>query len=359
MELSLLYLVFYLRISNVISFWTKSISNDILIIRKFIAILFLNIGFMFPFSISRLIPFSYSLSLLFFAACGDEDRIATVSSVGFNEIRAEVLSIDRNACRITALPQTIGRQVLGFPELDPGKSIEFQVEPGDFGYLSPGKIFRSKVEKVTGSDPQILSLSSIWPDDPSYRIRFENVNRMLRRDTLSRGDDPIRTIGEYLPPFALFDQDGILLTTDFFDGKSTVLNFIFTRCSVPEMCPAATSRMRRLQNLALANNLPDVQFLSITLDPVHDVPGVLKTYALAYGIDESNFRFATGPKSVIDDLVRQFGIGRKKDDSMTLDHTMRTLVVNSLRQLVYQVPGKGWSEDDFLARLIGGANNEK
>lgn len=314
---------------------------------------------MFPIFTTRRIPFFCILSLLFFAACGDEVRIAETSSVGFNEIRAEVLSTDRNASSITAIPLRIGRQVLGFPELDLAKSIEFQVEPGDFGYLSPGKVFRSKVEKVTGSDPRILSLSSIWPDDPSYRIRFENVNRMLRRDTLSRGDDPIRTIGEYLPPFALFDQDGNLLTTDFFDGKSTVLNFIFTRCSVPEMCPAATNRMRRLQNLVFANNLPEVQFLSITLDPVHDVPGVLKTYALAYGIEESNFRFATAPKSVIDDLVRQFGVSRKRDDPSTLDHTMRTLLVNSLRQIVYQVPGKGWSADDFLARLKGGSSNEE
>ena len=310
---------------------------------------------MFRISISRLIPFFYSLSLFFFAACGHENEIASVSSVGLGEIRAEVSSIDRNASRITAIPQTIGRQVLGFPELDLGKSIEFQVEPGDFGYLTSGKVFRAKVEKVMGSDPisQILSLSSIWPDDPSSRNRVDNLNRMLRRDTLSRGDDPIRTIGEYLPPFALFDQDGNLLTTDFFDGKSTVLNFIFTRCSVAEMCPAATTRMRRLQNLVFANNIPDVQFLSITLDPEYDVPGVLKTYALAYGIDESNFRFATAPKSVIDDLVRQFGISRKRDDPTTLDHTMHTLVVNSRRQVVYQVPGKSWSADDFLARLKG------
>ena len=144
----LFFFFFHLRSSNVISFWTNSITNDILIFRKSIAIVFFNDVSMFPFLISRLIPFSFSLSLLFFAGCGDEDRIATVSSVGFNEIRAEVLSIDRNASRITAIPQTIGRQVLGFSELDLGKSIEFQVEPGDFGYLSPGKVFRAKVEKV-------------------------------------------------------------------------------------------------------------------------------------------------------------------------------------------------------------------
>lgn len=314
---------------------------------------------MFPISKSWFILFYFSLSLFFFGACGDEDRALSVESVGLNEIRAKVLSIDQNASRITATPQIIGRQVLGFPELDLGNSIEFQVESGDFGYLSPLKVFRAKVQTVSSLDSRVLSLSNIWPDDPSHRIRFKNVNRLLRRDTLSRGDDPIRTIGEYLPPFALFDQDGDLVTTDFFDGKSTVLNFIFTRCSMPEMCPASTNRMRRLQNLVFANNLSDVQFLSITLDPEYDVPGVLKTYALAYGVDESNFRFATAPKSVIEDLVRQFGISRKKDDSTTIDHTMRTLVVNSRRQLVYQVPGKGWSEDDFLARLRGGSNNEK
>jgi protein SCO1/2 len=176
---------------------------------------------------------------------------------------------------------------------------------------------------------------------------------------LTRGDDPIRTLGEYLPPFALFDQDGVLLTTDFFVGKTTVLNFIFTRCSIAEMCPAATGRMRRLQNLVFANDLSDVQFLSVTLDPEYDVPGVLKTYALAYGIDESNFRFATASKSVIDDLVRQFGISRKSVDLSVLDHTMRTLVVNNRRQIVYQVPGKGWTADDFFDRLKGNSSNEK
>ena len=62
---------------------------------------------------------------------------------------------------------------------------------------------------------------------------------------------------------------------------------------------------------------------------------------------------------MIDDLVRQFGISRNKDDPKTLDHTMRTLVVNNRRQIVYQVPGKGWAADDFLARLKGGAINEK
>ena len=42
------------------------------------------------------------------------------------------------------------------------------------------------------------------------------------------GDSMIRSIGDTLPPFALYDQNGEVLTTDYFDGSVTVLNFIFT-----------------------------------------------------------------------------------------------------------------------------------
>ena len=292
---------------------------------------------------------------LLLAGCGGGNHPDSGPALPSDEIRAKVMSIDLNASEITAVPFAIGNRVPESGELVVGKEFVFHVEAGDFGYLAPGRVFRARVDPAipSPSGEKPFRLTRVWPDDPSHRRRLDNVNRMLRRDTLSRGDDPSRTVGDYLPPFALLDQDGNLITSDFFDGKQTVLNFIFTRCSMPNMCPAATNRMRRLQNLVFANNVPKVQFLSITLDPKHDVPGILKTYAAAYGIDESNFSFATAPKPVIDDLVNQFGVSRKNSDVATLDHTMRTLLISGRRQIVYQVPGKGWAADDFLARLKG------
>ena len=119
------------------------------------------------------------------------------------------------------------------------------------------------------------------------------------------------------------------------------------------MCPAATMKMKKLQELVKKTKIPFVKFLSITLDPKFDTPGVLKSYARGYNLEESNFRLGTAGKAVIDDLTRQFGIFRKKEPDAPLDHTMRTLVINSRRQIVYQVPGKGWSVEDFLSRLQG------
>jgi protein SCO1/2 len=119
------------------------------------------------------------------------------------------------------------------------------------------------------------------------------------------------------------------------------------------MCPAATLKMKKLQDLVEKTKIPYVKFLSVTLDPLFDTPGVLKSYARGYNLEESNFRLGTAGKKVIDDLTRQFGIMRKKEPDTPLDHTMRTLVINSRRQIVYQVPGKGWSVEDFLSRLQG------
>jgi cytochrome oxidase Cu insertion factor (SCO1/SenC/PrrC family) len=81
---------------------------------------------------------------------------------------------------------------------------------------------------------------------------------------------------------------------------------------------------------------------------------VLKSYSLGYDLKEENFKVCTADKSVIDDLTRQFGILRQNEKNQPLDHTMRTLIVNSKRQIVYQVPGRNWRVDDFLARLQEG-----
>ena len=56
-----------------------------------------------------------------------------------------------------------------------------------------------------------------------------------------------------------------------------------------------------------------MKFLSVTPDSLFDTPGVLKSYAHGYNLDESNFRLGTAGKKVIDDLTRQFGIMRKKN----------------------------------------------
>jgi protein SCO1/2 len=83
-----------------------------------------------------------------------------------------------------------------------------------------------------------------------------------------------------------------------------MMNFIFTRCPVATMCPASTieddgnpaprGRRRRAKN---------IEFVSITLDPAYDTPGVLKEYAVLRGSIRRIFPFSPGPDAAIKDLL--------------------------------------------------------
>jgi len=300
--------------------------------------------------------FAATLFLLISTGCGipaqDQNINLKLSNM---EVRGEVTEMDFNTSSVSVEVLGCGKQLMSQWGAYGGFNQSFALQPGDMNLLSRNPKFRATVrETFTPSHGQGFLLVEVWPNDRSELIRINNINRLLRRDTLSMGDSMIRSVGDTLPPFALYDQDGDIITTDYFDGSVTVLNFIFTRCSVPEMCPASTMRMKKLQNLAQKTKVPHVRFLSITLDPDFDTPGVLKSYARAYSLDEANFRLGTARKRVIDDLTRQFGIFRKSVDDLPLDHTMRTMIINSKRQIIYQFPGSQWSAEDFLARLPEG-----
>lgn len=298
--------------------------------------------------------FSVLFILLFLFACSKTETRKSGKGLLEDEVRGEVVRTDQNRSVASIRVTSAGSSIRDFSDLQLKDVIEVEVQPGDFNLLTRKNIFKGRLQSsFSPRNGEIFLLHSVWPDEFRERIRFNNVNRLLRRDTLTTGTDSIRSVGDQVPPFAIYDQDGDIITTDYLDGSVTILNFIFTRCSEPDMCPAATLKMKKLQELVEKTKIPYVKFLSITLDPLFDTPGVLKSYARGYNLEESNFRLGTAGKSVIDDLTRQFGIMRKKEPDTPLDHTMRTIVINSRRQIVYQVPGKGWSVEDFLSRLQG------
>lgn len=72
-------------------------------------------------------------------------------------------------------------------------------------------------------------------------------------------------------------------------GKIWVADFIFTRCG--GACPAMTARMARLRR-----EVPDgIVFVSFTVDPAHDTPEVLSSYAANFKADD-RWLFVTGPQ---------------------------------------------------------------
>jgi protein SCO1/2 len=103
-----------------------------------------------------------------------------------------------------------------------------------------------------------------------------------------------------LPAMAFTAHDGSTVTRADFDGRVTVVDFIFTRCVTS--CPRLSERMAEARK-ALDSDVRagQLRFLSISVDPEHDTPEVLATFAARYGADAPAWRFATGP---VEDLER-------------------------------------------------------
>ncbi|WP_158279922.1 SCO family protein [Coraliomargarita sinensis] len=232
--------------------------------------------------------------------------------------------------------------------LDEGAGTrDVRLSTGDRAYLEAGDRIRGKMVQ----QPNGYLLETVWPNDPKIEAQMLAINSRLRRDTAVRGRQVYRSIGEDLPPFALYNQFGELIKSSDLLGKTCVINFIFTRCMNPRMCPAATTRMHQLQKKVEEAGLEDVMFISMTLDPEFDTPGIFNAYATGREIDGSNFYFLAGPRQALFDLKKQLGILASRDPEAIIDHTMRTILVDPSGEIIYQVPGSGWGTDDFLNRI--------
>ncbi len=232
----------------------------------------------------------------------------------------------------------------------PAMTMEFQVGAGDLAVAKPGQRIRAEMVPVQDGD---FRLEKIWPDDRAVADAVKAGALQLRQDTHTRGKNAYREVGEALPGFALFDQSGRVVDSTRWRGKQIMLNFIFTRCPVATMCPAATAKMMSAQKLAREAKVPNLELISITLDPAYDTPGVLREYADARGIDTANFSFLTGPETAIKDLLTQFGVIAEFDGDM-LKHTLTTLLIDDQGRIVHRADGSLWEAKDFVAKMKRG-----
>ena len=128
------------------------------------------------------------------------------------------------------------------------------------------------------------------------------------------------------PQFQFTAQDGTAVSTADYKGKIWVVNFIFTSCAGP--CPIMTSRMAEL-NQALGGKAKDVELVSITVDPEHDTPQVLKEYGERVGASPDKWKFLTGPKDQIEATVMKgFLQALSREPSGVPIHSTRFVLVD-------------------------------
>ena len=308
--------------------------------------------------ISNAFAMTLALSSLLVSACAKSDGVGPsgAARAGAGEKAAAPAGpaavAERYALRGGVVSADVAKKILVVQHDEikgykPAMTMEFVVSAGDAAVAKAGQRIRAELVPSKGGD---FRLEKIWPDEKSAADAVAAGALKLRQDTFTRGKNAYREVGEAIPDFSLYDQEGRVVQSGRFRGKRVMLNFIFTRCPVATMCPASTTKMLAAQKQAAAAGVQGLEFVSITLEPGYDTPGVLKEYAVARGIDTANFSFLTGPDAAVRDLLTQFGvIAELKGD--LIQHTLTTLLIGADGKIVHRADGSAWEPNDFVARM--------
>jgi protein SCO1 len=130
----------------------------------------------------------------------------------------------------------------------------------------------------------------------------------------------------YFPNVPLVDQDGrtLHLYDDLLKGKTVVVNLIYTHCL--DSCPLETARLLQVQKMLGDRMGKDVFFYSVSIDPEHDTPEVLKAYAEKFHTGPG-WLFLTGKRGDIDLVAHKLGL--YYDPGLNRDgHTVDLMIGN-------------------------------
>lgn len=140
-------------------------------------------------------------------------------------------------------------------------------------------------------------------------------------------DSPLADIGP-APSMGLTDSEGKPFNLARLKGKVVLVGFVFTTCN--GTCPLTSATMAKVRDRLKTEGVwgAKVEFVSVSLDPEHDTPEALKTYAKIYEADPASWHFLTGSKAEVDRVIASWGMWARRDPLGALDHPSRIFLVD-------------------------------
>jgi protein SCO1/2 len=235
------------------------------------------------------------------------------------------------------IPGYMDAMVMSFPVhssawpvgLKPGVSIEFtlSVAKNDF-YAENVRLQAFESLELDPTEARRLQL-----------VENANSSHPLSKDVLQPGDA--------VPDFRFTDQNHDSISFSQFKGKVVALTFIYTRCPRPDYCLRLSNNFGVLQRRFKNRLGNDLVLLTVIIDPIHDQPGALQTYARTWKADSHTWHFLTGPVADIQRLCHRFDMSFYPDEALYV-HSFHTVIIGRDGHLTANLEG-----NNFTAQQLG------
>ena len=183
-----------------------------------------------------------------------------------------------------------------------------------------------------------------------FRIIGKHINDDSEDDFWEDDEYTKKEIGEKLSNVTLLDINAKSTSLDDYHGKFVFISFIFTRCPVPNMCPAVV-----IKNGVIARNFKDndnVKLVMVSFDYLYDTPEILKSFygSSIEGFPNWNVLSSVGKVSDLYTLSSEIGCEYWGIEKNNIGHNLRSALISPDKALL-----KIWEGDDWLA---GSVSNE-
>lgn len=193
---------------------------------------------------------------------------------------------------------------------------------------------------------------------PGVRIQFELVvekDRSFARNIRKSGEPDVTipppkeklNVGDPVPDFQLTDQLGQTIRLSQLRGKIVVVNFLYTRCPLPDVCPRLAASFALIQRRLESRMGNDLVLLSITVDTDYDTPNILAEYAKRWGAGSHGWHFLTGDVAKAAALLGEV----YWTDEGSIGHNSTTTIIDRTGKVAAAVEGTSWRADQ-LEKLI-------
>jgi protein SCO1/2 len=149
------------------------------------------------------------------------------------------------------------------------------------------------------------------------------------------------------------DQDGRERELESLRGRVHVVAMVYTSCT--HTCPAIVAELKRLEAALDSTGRGRVGFLLVSLDPEHDTPRQLKTFATSMRLDPSAWTLLTGDADAVRELAALLGIRYRDEADARISHSNTYLVLDGEGRMVHRQDGVGSGTAPALARIRAAA----
>ena len=228
--------------------------------------------------------------------------------------------------------------------------IEGFMEPMIMDLNVHNKVNMDKIEIMDS-----VSFNLIITEDSHYTINFKKLGlRDANNDDEYLWEDDIYSAkqpGEKFNNATFSKLDNTEYTLYDSNKDFVIISYIFSRCPIPNMCPAVISKNQFLAD-SFKNNT-NIEFLLISFDYIYDTPDAL---SLIYNSIESNHPNITflSSENHYNDLIlltKQSNVSFGGVEENNIGHTMRTIILDKNKKLLKAYEGIDWKPSDFKKDL--------